>query len=104
MDFLYGMWRKTTTLYPREYKPICTNNCKYVRIMSYNVKALFVYYNATRVSEIVECIESALKHNEIDVICLQEAFEIDLLDQLYKLANRGSLNIVHPSLSRRYWI
>ena len=104
MDFLYGMWCKIITLYPREYNPICTNNCKYVRIMSYNVKALCVYYNATRISKIVEYIESAFKHNEIDVICLQEAFEIDLIVQLYKLANRCSLNIIHPSLSRRYWI
>jgi len=57
-----------------------------------------------RVSKIVEYIENAFKNNEIDVICLQEAFEIDLLDQLYKLANHCSLNIIHPSLSRRYWI
>ena len=104
MDFLYGMWCKITTLYPREYKPICANNYKYVRIMSYNVKALCAYYNAIRISKIVEYIENAFKLNKIDVICLQEAFEIDLLDQLYKLATRCSLNIIHPSLSRRYWI
>jgi endonuclease/exonuclease/phosphatase family metal-dependent hydrolase len=72
--------------------------------MSYNIKALFPFYNKLRIRAIVDYVESLFVNNQVDIVCLQEAFELDLYDHLYRVARENSLNIVHPPLSRKYYI
>jgi endonuclease/exonuclease/phosphatase family metal-dependent hydrolase len=112
MDFLYGSWCKLTTL-NKSYNPI-THNCvtkRYkktrddkLRVMSYNIKALFPFYNAARIQQIIEYIEELFLNGTVDIICLQEAFELDLYKKLYELSHKLRLNIVHPSLERKYYV
>ena len=104
MDFIYGVWCKMTTPF-YNYEPIIDNKPKQtIRIMSYNIKALFSFYNAARIQRLVEYIEELFLNGSVDIICLQEAFELDLYNKLYKLANDLRLNIVHPSLERKYYV
>jgi endonuclease/exonuclease/phosphatase family metal-dependent hydrolase len=36
-----------------------------------------------------------------DIVCLQEAFELDFYNQLYAFVKKNRLNIVHPPLERK---
>ena len=104
-DFIYGLLCKIQFLFSwREFTPIQNHTNHVVRVMSYNIKALFPFYNKLRIRAIVDYVESLFVENQVDIVCLQEAFELELYDHLYRVARANSLNIVHPSLSRRYYI
>ena len=90
----------TKTPMPARHQ-LCDRNDEVV-IMSYNIKALFPFYNARRIANIVAFIQDQFTNNKVDIICLQEAFELELYDQLYSMASRNRLNIVHPPLKRKW--
>ena len=75
-----------------------------LRIVSYNIKALFPFYNSSLRESVIRYIEQLFIHRKIDIICLQEAFALDLYDTLYELVDQLRLNICHPPLEGKYWI
>lgn len=108
MDLLTGLVCKLSTL-NHSYDPITTRGDQYItsdkiNIVSYNIKALFPFYNIERMLIIVDYIEDLFTKEKIDIVCLQEAFELDLYKRLYEIADRLQLNIVHPALDRRFGI
>ena len=72
--------------------------------MSYNIQALFAFYDDDRISKLVEWIRDQFLEKSIDVICLQEAFEFDIYDKLYEMVKQLSLYIMHPSIKRKMLI
>ena len=84
-----------------------------IQIMSYNVRAFFPFYNFKRIDNILTFIEEQFSKNQIDVLCLQEAYEFHFLDHLYDIATKyglyvasfsSSINIFnssHPSISQK---
>jgi endonuclease/exonuclease/phosphatase family metal-dependent hydrolase len=108
MDCLYGTWCKMTTSINKQpinkqqtNKSIENNE---IRIISYNIKALFPFYNKQRIKDIVNYIELLFVERKPDIVCLQEAFELDLCNQLYTMCAKMALNIVHPPLERRFGV
>jgi endonuclease/exonuclease/phosphatase family metal-dependent hydrolase len=106
MDFLYGTWCKLTTSINKQpinkqqtNKSIENNE---IRIVSYNIKALFPFYNKRRIKDLVNYIEKLFIERKTDIVCLQEAFELDLYNQLYEVVAKNRLNIVHPPLERSF--
>lgn len=105
MDFLYGTWCKMTV--SAQNQPINKHQTsksvenKPIRIVSYNIKALFPFYNARRMKDIINFIEILFVERKTDIVCLQEAFELDFYNQLYAVVEKLSLNIVHPPLERK---
>jgi len=108
MDCLYGTWCKLTTQLKENkthiYQKQKSTENKEIRIVSYNVKALFPFYNRRRIKDLINYIESLFMERKADIICLQEAFELDFHNQLYEAAAKNRLNIVHPPLERSGWV
>jgi endonuclease/exonuclease/phosphatase family metal-dependent hydrolase len=103
MDFLYGIWCKLFVPIDKQYinpNKIKTTENESIRIVSYNVKAMFAYYNRRRIKDLVNYIESLFIERKTDIVCLQEAFELDFYNQLYAMCAKNRLNIVHPPLER----
>ena len=75
-----------------------------IQIMSYNVRAFFPFYNFKRIDNILTFIEEQFSKNQIDVLCLQEAYEFHFLDHLYDIATKYGLYVAHPSLEKKYMI
>jgi endonuclease/exonuclease/phosphatase family metal-dependent hydrolase len=103
-DFLYGLFCKLTSLIIRSFTPIHNRSNTVLRIMSYNIQALFPFYNTTRIDNVIRFIETMFAQNRVDIVCLQEAFELDVYDKIYEMANANHLNVVHPPLKRRYFV
>jgi len=72
-----------------------------IRIMSYNIQGLFPFYNIRRIVDLVRFIGDLFANNQVDVLCLQEAWEVDLLFRLYRLAQHHNLHIIHPPVDRK---
>lgn len=103
-DFLYGLFCKLTSLIIRSFTPIHNRSHTILRVMSYNIQALFPFYNKPRIDNVIRFIETMFTQNRVDIVCLQEAFELDVYDKIYDLANANHLNVVHPPLNRRYFV
>ena len=106
MDFIYGTWCKLSTTIDK--MPINKNQIskstenQEIRIVSYNIKALFPFYNKRRMKDLINYIESLFIERKTDIVCLQEAFELDFYNQLYAIVANLRLNIVHPPLERSF--
>jgi endonuclease/exonuclease/phosphatase family metal-dependent hydrolase len=108
MDLLTGLACKLNT-FNHSYDPITTRGERSIlsdkiQIVSYNIKALFPFYDIGRILVIVDYIEDLFIEKKADIVCLQEAFELDLYTRLYEIAEKLQLNIVHPPLDRRFGI
>lgn len=75
-----------------------------LRILSYNIKALFPYYTSSHGEDIIRYIEQLFVHRKIDIVCLQEAFALDFYDKLYELIDRLGLNLSHPPLEGKFLV
>ena len=112
MGFLYGLYRKMRTLSITNQPPIHPHTGTLIngvlgddiRILSYNIQGLFAFYNTGRLSHIVDWIYRMFQQGLVDIVCLQEVFELDLYNMLYAICNRRSLYISHPLLDRKYKI
>jgi len=107
MDCLYGTWCKMFVPIDKQppinhqqtNKSIENNE---IRIVSYNIKALFPFYNKRRIKDLANYIETLFVERKTDIVCLQEAFELDFYNQLYAMCAKNRLNIVHPPLERSF--
>jgi endonuclease/exonuclease/phosphatase family metal-dependent hydrolase len=81
--------------------PLNETSERQIRIMSYNIQGLFPFYNIRRIVDLVRFIGDLFANNQVDVLCLQEAWEVDLLFRLYRLAQHRNLHIIHPPVDRK---
>ena len=98
-DFFYGFYCKLSRLDIPEFASIRHP----VRIMSYNIQALFPFYNAERIQSILSYLIQQFTEQQVDIVCLQEAFEVDFYERLYAVVSFNRLYISHPPLQRRYY-
>jgi endonuclease/exonuclease/phosphatase family metal-dependent hydrolase len=75
-----------------------------IRLMSYNVKAMFPYYYARRIDQVVAFISSQFENGLVDVVCLQEAFEDDFVMRLSAIAKKLDLHIICPPTNKKYYL
>ena len=105
--FIYGLYCKLWfLLFSRDnlYVSLNTYKTNSLRIMSYNVKAMFAYYYSQRIDQLVAFISCQFENDLVDVVCVQEAFEDDFVMRLSAVAKRKDLHIVCPPINNKYYV
>jgi len=89
----------TTIIRPEILSKDRTNNLK---IVSYNVNGLFLHYNHQNYVNISKYIRYLFTEEKIDIICLQEVWEKNILDLI--IDNLKDLNLFYtiPPTNKKY--
>lgn len=102
---IYNLCSKKSKI-PKIFKPdkdllLNKNNLK---IVSYNIDGLFAHYIHLNYINISKYIRNLLLEEKVDVICLQEVWELSILNMIKKNINDLDLYYAQPPTNLKYCV
>ena len=85
-------------------KSISTDRTNDLKILSYNIDGLFLHYNHQNYVNISKYIRYLFTEEKIDIICLQEVWEKNILDLIINNLNDLNLFYSFPPNTKKYCI
>lgn len=113
LNLLYGLYYKLYNIYYCRYSDN-RFNCniklpienKYdnneIKILSYNIDGLFIHYNYDNYKKISNFIRDKLVHDEVNIICLQEVWDIHILDLIKNNLKDFNLYYASPPVDMKF--